>query len=212
MAAKQVRRLEANCKEFGVPLFDLNSPRQGIVHVIGPELGITQPGQTIVCGDSHTSTHGAFGTLAFGIGTSEVEHVLATQCLVQSRSKTLHILVNGKRPKGVTAKDLILAIIGKIGISGGTSHVAEYGGEAIRSLSMDGRMTVCNMTIEGGARAGMVAPDETTFAYLEGRPFVPRGKAFQETVERWKELTTDEGAKFDMTVELHAEQIAPQGN
>src|SRR6266852_7209619 len=157
-AAGQFEALARNCRETGVRLFDMHSGNQGIVHIIGPELGITQPGQTLVCGDSHTSTHGAFGTLAFGIGTSEVEHVLATQCLVQSRSKTLHILVHGKRPKGVTAKDLILAIIGKMGISGGTSHVAEYGGEAIRSLSMDGRMTVCNMTIEGGARAGMVAP------------------------------------------------------
>src|ERR1700693_2982706 len=209
-ARLQFEALEKNCRESGVRLFDMNSRNQGIVHIIGPELGVTQPGQTIVCGDSNTWTHGAFGTLAFGIGTSEVEHVLATQCLVQSRSKTLHILVHGKRPRGVTAKDLILAIIGKTGIAGGNGHVAEYGGEAIRSLSMDGRMTVCNMTIEGGARAGMIAPDETTFAYLEGRPFVPRGKVFQETVERWKELTTDDGAKFDMTVELHAEQIAPQ--
>ncbi len=209
-AKLQFEALEKNCRESGVRLFDMNSKNQGIVHIIGPELGITQPGQTLVCGDSHTSTHGAFGTLAFGIGTSEVEHVLATQCLVQSRSKTLHILVHGKRPKGVTAKDLILAIIGKIGIGGGNGHVAEYGGEAIRSLSMDGRMTVCNMTIEGGARAGMIAPDETTFAYLEGRPFVPRGKAFQETVEGWKQLKSDDGAKFDLTVELHAEHIAPQ--
>jgi 3-isopropylmalate/(R)-2-methylmalate dehydratase large subunit len=209
-ARLQFEALEKNCRESGVRLFDMHSKQQGIVHIIGPELGITQPGQTIVCGDSHTSTHGAFGTLAFGIGTSEVEHVLATQCLVQSRSKTLHIVVNGKRPAGVTAKDIILAIIGKIGISGGTGHVAEYGGEAIRGLSMDGRMTVCNMTIEGGARAGMVAPDETTFAYLEGRPFVPRGKAFQEAVERWKLLHTDNGAKFDMTVELNAKDIAPQ--
>src|ERR1700674_2698022 len=209
-AMGQFSALERNCRESGITLFDMFSHNQGIVHVIGPELGITQPGQTIVCGDSHTSTHGAFGTLAFGIGTSEVEHVLATQCLVQSRSKTLHILVNGKRPKGVTAKDLILAIIGKIGIAGGTGHVAEYGGEAIRSLSMDGRMTVCNMTIEGGARAGMVAPDETTFAYMEGRPFVPRGKAFQEAVERWKLLKSDGSAHFDMKVELQAEQIAPQ--
>src|SRR6201993_5367663 len=168
LARKQVEALRHNCAEFGVPVFDLDSPDQGIVHVIGPELGLTQPGETIVCGDSHTSTHGAFGALAFGIGTSEVEHVLATQCLVQSRSKTMNIVVNGKRPKGVTAKDIVLAIIGKIGISGGNGYVAEYGGEAIRSLSMDGRMTVCNMTIEGGARAGMVAPDETTFAYLEG--------------------------------------------
>src|SRR6266853_5445288 len=209
-AAGQFSALERNCRESGITLFDMFSQNQGIVHVIGPELGITQPGQTIVCGDSHTSTHGAFGTLAFGIGTSEVEHVLATQCLVQSRSKTLHILVHGKRPKGVTAKDLILAIIGKTGIAGGNGHVAEYGGEAIRSLSMDGRMTVCNMTIEGGARAGMIAPDETTFAYLEGRPFVPRGKAFQEAVERWKLLKSDGSAHFDMNVELQAEQIAPQ--
>src|SRR5205807_5987716 len=209
-AKAQFDALEKNCKESGVRLFDMNSKNQGIVHIIGPELGITQPGQTIVCGDSHTSTHGAFGTLAFGIGTSEVEHVLATQCLVQSASKTLHIEVKGQRPAGVTAKDIILAIIGKIGISGGTGHVAEYGGEAIRSLSMDGRMTVCNMSIEGGARAGMVAPDDTTFAYLEGRAFVPRRKASQEAVERWKQLRTDDSAKFDVTVELQAEQIAPQ--
>src|SRR5690242_11404267 len=209
-ARLQFEALAKNCQETGVRLFDMNSRNQGIVHIIGPELGITQPGQTIVCGDSHTSTHGAFGTLAFGIGTSEVEHVLATQCLVQSKSKTLHILVHGKRPKGVTAKDIILAIIGKIGIGGGTGHVAEYGGQAIRELSMEGRMTVCNMTIEGGARAGRVAPDETTFKYLEGRPFVPRGKDFAAAVDRWKELTTDDGAKFDMTIELQAEQIAPQ--
>src|ERR1700680_345278 len=209
-AKLQFKDLDRNCREKGVTLFDMHSRNQGIVHIIGPELGVTQPGQTLVCGDSHTSTHGAFGTLAFGIGTSEVEHVLATQCLVQSRSKTLHILVHGKRPRGVTAKDLILAIIGKTGIAGGNGHVAEYGGEAIRSLSMDGRMTVCNMTIEGGARAGMIAPDETTFGYLEGRPFVPRGKAFQEAVDRWKQLKTDDGAKFDSTVELQAEKIAPQ--
>src|SRR5262250_3363478 len=209
-AKLQFEALERNCRETGVRLFDMNSKNQGIVHIIGPELGITQPGQTIVCGDSHTSTHGAFGTLAFGIGTSEVEHVLATQCLVQGRSRTLHIVVGGKRPKGVTAKDIILAIIGKIGIGGGTGHVAEYAGEAIRSLSMDGRMTVCNMTIEGGARAGMIAPDETTFAYLEGRPFVPRGKEFQDAVGLWRRLKTDDGAKFDMTVELEAEKIAPQ--
>jgi 3-isopropylmalate/(R)-2-methylmalate dehydratase large subunit len=209
-ARLQFEALEKNCRESGVRLFDMNSANQGIVHIIGPELGITQPGQTIVCGDSHTSTHGAFGTLAFGIGTSEVEHVLATQCLVQSRSKTMHIVVNGKRPRGVTAKDIVLAIIGKIGISGGNGHVAEYGGEAIRGLSMDGRMTVCNMTIEGGARAGMVAPDDTTFAYLEGRPFVPRGKAFAEAVQRWKLLKTDADAKFDTTVELNMKDIAPQ--
>src|ERR1700687_1768492 len=209
-AKAQFDALEKNCQESGVRLFDMNSKNQGIVHIIGPELGITQPGQTIVCGDSPTSTHGAFGTLAFGIGTSEVEHVLATQCLVQGKSKTLHILVHGKRPKGVTAKDIILAIIGKIGIGGGTGHVAEYGGQAIRELSMDGRMTVCNMTIEGGARAGMIAPDETTFAYLDGRQFVPRGKEFQDAVETWRLLTTDDGAKFDMNVELLAEKIAPQ--
>jgi 3-isopropylmalate/(R)-2-methylmalate dehydratase large subunit len=209
-ARLQFEALEENCRETGVRLFDMNSRNQGIVHIIGPELGITQPGQTLVCGDSHTSTHGAFGTLAFGIGTSEVEHVLATQCLVQSRSKTLHVLVHGKRPKGVTAKDLILAIIGKIGIGGGTGCVIEYGGEAIRGLSMEGRMTVCNMTIEGGARAGMVAPDETTFAYLEGRPFVPRGAAFKDAVERWKQLASDPGATFDRTVELNAAEIAPQ--
>src|SRR5438270_10900265 len=209
-ARLQFEALEKNCRESGVRLFDMHSKHQGIVHIIGPELGITQPGQTIVCGDSHTSTHGAFGTLAFGIGTSEVEHVLATQCLVQSRSKTLHLLVHGKRPKGLTAKDIILAIIGKIGIGGGTGHVAEYGGEAIRALSMDGRMTVGNMSIEGGARAGMVAPDEPTCAYLDGRPFVPRGKAFQGAVEHWKQLRTDDGAKFDMTVELQVEKIAPQ--
>ena len=209
-AMGQFSALERNCREAGITLFDMFSHNQGIVHVIGPELGITQPGQTIVCGDSHTSTHGAFGTLAFGIGTSEVEHVLATQCLSQYSSKTMHIVVNGQRTKGVSAKDIILAIIGKIGIGGGTGHVAEYGGQAIRELSMEGRMTVCNMTIEGGARAGMVAPDDTTFSYLEGRPFVPRGKEFQESVERWKLLRSDDGAKFDMIVELQAEQIAPQ--
>src|SRR5580698_2802124 len=199
-ARLQFEALEKNCNEFGVRLFDMHSANQGIVHVIGPELGITQPGQTVVCGDSHTSTHGAFGTLAFGIGTSEVEHVLATQCLVQSRSKTMNIVVNGKRPKGVTAKDIVLAIIGKIGISG----------EAIRGLSMDGRMTVCNMTIEGGARAGMVAPDDTTFAYLEGRQFVPRGAAFQEAVARWKQLVSDKDAKFDTVVTLEAGDLVPQ--
>jgi len=208
-ARSQFEALERNCKETGVRLFDMNSRNQGIVHIIGPELGITQPGQTIVCGDSHTSTHGAMGALAFGIGTSEIEHVLATQCLSQFRSKTMLIRVNGKRPPGVTAKDLILAIIGKVGIDGGIGHVFEYGGEAIRALSMEGRMTVCNMSIEGGARAGMVAPDDTTFAYLEGRPFVPRGKEFQEAVERWKQLPTDAGAKYDAVVQLDAEKVAP---
>ena len=209
-ARLQFEALTRNCREFGVPLIDMNSRDQGIVHVIGPELGLTQPGQTLVCGDSHTSTHGAFGALAFGIGTSEVEHVMATQCLVQSKSKTMHILVHGKRPRGITAKDLILAIIGKIGIGGGTGHVVEYDGEAIHSLSMDGRMTVCNMSIEGGARAGMIAPDDTTFTYMEGRPFVPRGKAFEAAVENWRQLHSDKNAKFDLTVELNAPDIAPQ--
>src|SRR6202022_1254337 len=206
----QFEALDKNCRESGVRLFDMHSKQQGIVLIIGPELGITQPGQTIVCGDSHTSTHGAFGTLAFGIGTSEVEHVLATQCLSQYESKTMNMVVNGKRPKGVTAKDLILAIIGKIGIAGGTSHVVEYAGEAIRALSMDGRMTVCNMSIEGGARAGMIAPDDTTFSYMEGRPFVPRGKQFEAAVENWRLLHSDKNAQFDLTVELNAPDIAPQ--
>ncbi|MFQ5695055.1 MAG: 3-isopropylmalate dehydratase large subunit, partial [Terriglobia bacterium] len=202
--------LARNCRETRVRLFDLHSRNQGIVHVIGPELGITQPGQTIVCGDSHTSTHGAFGTLAFGIGTSEVEHVLATQCLWQFKSKTLLVQVEGKRPKGITAKDIILAIIGKIGVAGGSGHVIEYAGSVIRGLSMEGRMTICNMTIEGGARAGMVAPDEKTFAYVEGRPFVPRGKEFQEAVQRWKSWASDAGARYERTVELQAEELKPQ--
>jgi len=208
-ARLQFEALAQNCRETGVRLFDMNSRNQGIVHIIGPELGITQPGQTIVCGDSHTSTHGAFGTLAFGIGTSEVEHVLATQCLVQFKSKTLLVRVEGKRPKGVTAKDVILAVIGKIGVAGGAGHVLEYGGSTIRALSMEGRMTVCNMSIEAGARAGMVAPDETTFAYLEGRPFVPRGKDFQIAVDYWKSLAADAGAKYDRVVELRADRLAP---
>ena len=210
VAAAQFAALEKNCRDFGILLYDMKSPRQGIVHVIGPELGITQPGQTIVCGDSHTATHGAFGALAFGIGTSEVEHVLATQCLSQFRSKTMLVRVEGKRARGVTGKDIILAIIGKIGIGGGNGHVIEYAGEAIRALSMEGRMTVCNMSIEGGARAGMVAPDETTFAYLEGRTYVPRGKEFQVAVDYWKSITSDAGAKFDSVIELDAAQIAPQ--
>ncbi|MGH9803824.1 MAG: 3-isopropylmalate dehydratase large subunit, partial [Candidatus Acidiferrales bacterium] len=187
-----------------------HSANQGIVHIIGPELGITQPGQTLVCGDSHTSTHGAFGALAFGIGTSEVEHVLATQCLLQFKSKTIRVRVEGRRPHGTTAKDIILAIIGEIGVAGGTGHVLEYAGEAVRALSMEGRMTMCNMSIEAGARAGMVAPDETTFAYLEGRPFVPREKDFQEAVARWMTLPSDRGAKFDREVLLRAEEIVPQ--
>jgi len=209
-AAAQFGALEDNCRETGVRLFDMHSANQGIVHIIGPELGITQPGLTIVCGDSHTSTHGAFGALAFGIGTSEIEHVLATQCLSQFRSKTTQVVVSGKLHPGVTAKDIILAIIGKVGIAGGNGHVFEYGGAAIRALSMEGRMTICNMTIEGGARAGMVAPDETTFAYLEGKPFVPRGKDFQEIVARWKMLPTDEGAQYDEIVELDGDALAPQ--
>ena len=209
-ARAQLEALAENCRRHGILLFDMANRHQGIVHIIGPELGITQPGLTIVCGDSHTSTHGAFGALAFGIGTSEVEHVLATQCLQQARSKSMHVVFNGKRPSGVTSKDLVLALIGKIGISGGTDHVIEYAGQAIRELSMEARMTVCNMSIEGGARAGMVAPDETTFAYLEGRAFVPRGQEFQETVERWRTLPSDPGAVFDTTVELDASQISPQ--
>ncbi len=209
-AAGQFEALARNCRETGVRLFDMNSRNQGIVHIIGPELGITQPGQTIVCGDSHTSTHGAFGALAFGIGTSEVEHVLATQCLSQFRSKTMRIRVSGQRPRGVMAKDLILAIIGKIGVAGGVGHVFEYDGEAIRALSMEGRMTVCNMSIEGGARAGMIAPDERTFAYMERRPFVPRGQDFQAAVEGWKAMVSDPDAKFDSTVEIDAAEIAPQ--
>jgi 3-isopropylmalate/(R)-2-methylmalate dehydratase large subunit len=210
VAAAQFAALEKNCRETGVMLIDMHNRNQGIVHIIGPELGITQPGQTIVCGDSHTSTHGAFGTLAFGIGTSEVEHVLATQCLSQFRSKTMLIRVEGKRAQGVTAKDIILAIIGKIGIAGGTGHVVEYAGQAIRELSMEGRMTVCNMSIEAGARAGMVAPDDTTFAYMEGRPFVPRGKDFQVAVDYWKSLATDAQARYDRVVELDAARLAPQ--
>jgi 3-isopropylmalate/(R)-2-methylmalate dehydratase large subunit len=210
VAAAQFDALARNCRETGVLLFDMQSPNQGIVHVIGPELGITQPGLTIVCGDSHTSTHGAFGTLAFGIGTSEVEHVLATQCLSQFKSKTMLVRVDGRRPRGVTAKDLILAIIGKIGIAGGNGHVVEYAGEAIRELSMEGRMTVCNMSIEAGARAGMVAPDDTTFAYIEGRPFAPRGKDFQVAVDAWKAIASDPNAVFDAVVELDAARIAPQ--
>ena len=210
IAAAQFEALERNCREAGILLFNMQSRNQGIVHVIGPELGITQPGQTIVCGDSHTATHGAVGALAFGMGTSEVEHVLATQCLSQFKSKTMQVRVDGRRQRGVTAKDIILAIIGKIGIAGGIGHVIEYAGEAIRALSMEGRMTVCNMTIEGGARAGMVAPDDATFAYLEGRPFVPRGKDLQVEVNHWKSLPTDPGATFDRVVEFDAAQIAPQ--
>jgi 3-isopropylmalate/(R)-2-methylmalate dehydratase large subunit len=210
VAAAQFAALARNCHDTNVMLFDMQNHNQGIVHVIGPELGITQPGQTIVCGDSHTSTHGAFGTLAFGIGTSEVEHVLATQCLSQFRSATMLVRVEGRRPRGITAKDIILSIIGRIGISGGNGHVIEYAGDAIRGLSMEGRMTVCNMSIEGGARAGMVQPDDTTFAYMEGRPFVPRGKDFQVAVDYWKSIVSDPGAKFDRVLEMDGAEIVPQ--
>ena len=209
IAAQQVEALRRNCRDFGVPLFDIGSAEQGIVHVIGPELGLTRPGVTIVCGDSHTSTHGAFGALAFGIGTSEVEHVLATQCLRQPRPKTLQILVRGSLPAGVTAKDLALGIIGRIGTDGATGHVIEYAGEAVRALSMEGRMTLCNMSIEAGARAGMVAPDDTTFSYLRGRRFAPRGAAWDAAVEYWKTLPSDPGAEFDRVVEIDASTLAP---
>ncbi len=209
ISRQQVEALERNCKEFGITLFDMLSPGQGIVHVIGPEQGYTQPGKTIVCGDSHTATHGALGALAIGIGTSEVEHVLATQCLRQAKPKTMEIRVNGRLPYGVAAKDIILGIIGKIGVGGAVGHVIEYTGQAIRELSMEGRMTVCNMSIEGGARAGMVAPDETTFRYMRGRPQVPQGKAFDAAVERWKALPTDPGAKYDKVVEIDARTLEP---
>ncbi|MGA7218024.1 MAG: 3-isopropylmalate dehydratase large subunit, partial [Candidatus Sulfotelmatobacter sp.] len=209
IAAKQIAALQANCKEFGVRLFDMDSPEQGIVHVIGPELGITQPGMTIVCGDSHTSTHGAFGALAFGIGTSEVEHVLATQCLAQQRPKTMKIDVGGRLAEGVTAKDLALGIIGQIGTDGATGHVIEYAGEAVRRLSMEGRMTLCNMSIEAGARAGMVAPDETTFAYVKGKKFAPHGAEWEKAVEYWRGLSTEEGAAFDKVVEIDAAELSP---
>jgi 3-isopropylmalate/(R)-2-methylmalate dehydratase large subunit len=208
-AARQVTEMEKNCREFGVELLGLDSDQRGIVHVIGPELAATQPGKTIVCGDSHTATHGAFGALAFGIGTTEVGHVLATQCLLQRRPKTLAIEVGGRLGKGVTAKDLILAIIGKIGVSGGTGQVIEYRGPAIEALSMDERMTICNMSIEAGARAGMIAADETTFAYLEGRRFAPRGEAWDRAVERWRNLRTDAGAKFDRVVQIDADHLEP---
>lgn len=210
IAKTQINTLERNCREFGITLYGLNSPNQGIVHVIGPELGITQPGMTIVCGDSHTSTHGAFGALAFGIGTTEVEHVLVTQCLIQPRPKGFQIQVQGKLPRSVTAKDVILYIIRTVGTDGATGHVIEYGGETIRGLNMEERMTVCNMSIEAGARAGMVAPDESTYAYLEGRQFAPKGRAFQQAVAYWKTLPTDPGATFDRDIELDVSSLAPQ--
>jgi 3-isopropylmalate/(R)-2-methylmalate dehydratase large subunit len=208
-AIAQLERLRANCAEFGIPLYELGSANQGIVHVIGPEQGLTQPGMTIVCGDSHTSTHGAFGALAFGIGTSEVAHVLATQCLLQYRPKTCAVRVEGRLQAGVTAKDIILAIIAKYGVGGGTGHVFEYMGEAIRALSMEERMTICNMSIEGGARAGMVAPDETTFEYVAGRPYAPKGADFEAAVARWRQLPSDPEARFDKEMFLDASTLAP---
>jgi 3-isopropylmalate/(R)-2-methylmalate dehydratase large subunit len=210
VSARQVEALVRNAHEFGVELFDLDSPEQGIVHVIGPELGLTQPGMTIVCGDSHTSTHGAFGALAFGIGTSEVEHVLATQCVVQSRPRTMEVRFLGLPALGVTAKDLVLALIRRIGTAGATGHVIEYTGEAIRALSMEGRMTVCNMSIEAGARAGLVAPDATTFAYLEGRPRAPAGEAWERARREWRGLQTDAGAAYDSTIRIDASTLGPQ--
>ena len=210
LSAKQIQTLEENCRDFGITLFGMNDIRQGVVHVIGPEQGFTLPGTTIVCGDSHTSTHGAFGALAFGIGTSEVEHVLATQCLVQKRPKTMEIRVDGMLSGRCSAKDVILAIIGKIGTAGGTGYVIEYTGSAIRALSMEGRMTLCNMSIEGGARAGMVAPDEKTIAYIKGRPLAPKGELFEQAVQAWQYLKTDAHATYDMTVTMKAEDIAPQ--
>jgi 3-isopropylmalate/(R)-2-methylmalate dehydratase large subunit len=208
-AKVQLAMLESNCAEFGITCYPLGDSRNGIVHVIGPERGFTQPGKTIVCGDSHTSTHGAFGALAFGIGTSEVEHVLATQCLLQRKPKTLEVRVEGKLMPGVTAKDIILALCAKIGTGGATGYVIEYTGSAIESLDMDGRMTVCNMSIEAGARAGMIAPDEAAFAYLEGRDFAPKGADWDAAVERWKELRTDEGASYDKTVTIDANTLEP---
>ncbi len=208
-AANQVRQMQQNCKDFGLDLLGYGSGKRGIVHVIGPELGATQPGKTIVCGDSHSSTHGAFGALAFGIGTTEVGHVLATQCLLQRKPKTFAVNVDGELPAGVTAKDLILAIIGKIGVNGGTGHVIEYRGAAIRAMDMESRMTVCNMSIEAGARAGMIAPDETTFDYLQGRSRAPHGAVWDEAVERWRLLRTDDGASFDKSVTLDASELVP---
>jgi len=208
-AAQQLQQLVQNCAEFGLPLYELGSNKQGIVHVIGPEQGLTQPGMTIVCGDSHTSTHGAFGALAFGIGTSEVGHVLATQCLLQKQPKTMEVRIEGALPAGVTAKDVILAIIAKIGTAGGTGYVVEYTGSAIRALSMEERMTICNMSIEAGARAGLVAPDETTFGYLAGRPGAPQGVEWEQAVARWRALRSDEGANYDALVTLAAGALAP---
>ncbi len=209
IAAQQISTLRKNCEASGIPLFDIGSGRQGIVHVIGPELGLTQPGKTIVCGDSHTSTHGAFGALAFGIGTSEVEHVLATQCVSQKKPRTMRISVSGSLPEGTTSKDLILDIIRRLGTDGGTGYVIEYAGQAVRELTMEERMTVCNMSIECGARAGMIAPDDTTFRYLEGRPYVPQRAAWEEAVAKWRHLVTDEGATFDSEIALDGAKLEP---
>ena len=208
-AARQVHALERNCAAFNVELLGLRDARRGIVHIIGPELGLTLPGKTVVCGDSHTSTHGALGALAFGIGTTEVGHVFATQCLLQRKPRTLAVNVHGALPAGVSAKDLILAIIGRIGVAGGTGHVIEYRGEAIRALDMDGRMTVCNMSIEAGARAGMIAPDESTFRYLAGRPRAPQGAAWEAALEQWRQLPSDPGARFDREVDIEAGSLEP---
>ncbi len=209
MARKQIRTLEENAREFGIPLFDMFDERQGIVHVIGPELGLTQPGMTIVCGDSHTSTHGAFGALAFGIGTSEVEHVLATQTILQRKSKTFEVRFEGTPRAGVTAKDMILALIATIGVGGGVGYVFEYTGSAIRTLNMEERMTICNMSIEGGARAGLVAPDDTTFEYLADKPFAPKGRAWEEALRRWRALASDPGAHYDRQVTIDVDTLEP---
>jgi len=209
LAAAQIKQMETNAADFGITLHGMTSPHRGIVHVIGPELGRTQPGMTIVCGDSHTATHGAFGALAFGIGTSEVEHVLATQCLLQKKPKTYEVRVDGKLSNGVSAKDIILALIAKIGVGGGTGHVFEYTGEAIRGLTMEQRMTICNMSIEGGARAGMVAPDDKTFEYLHGREFAPKGEAWDKAVAKWRALPSDQGATYDKSITLNASDLEP---
>ena len=210
LSKKQIDALEDNCKEFGVTIFGVNDPRQGIVHVIGPEQGITQPGMTIVCGDSHTSTHGAFGALAWGIGTSEVEHVLATQTLIQTKAKNMRIDIQGDLPIGVTAKDIVLKIIQTIGTAGGTGYVIEYTGNAIKSLSMEGRMTVCNMSIEAGARAGLISPDDKTIEYIKGRPLAPSENDYEKAAQYWRSLATDEGAQYDQTISINAENIIPQ--
>src|SRR5437667_3992812 len=211
MAAAQIRQLEANCAEFGIPMHGIGDPSQGIVHVIGPQLGLTQPGMTIVCGDSHTATHGAFGALAFGIGTSEVEMVLATQTLLQRRPKTYEVRGDGRLAPGVSSKDIILALISRIGIGGGTGHVFEYSGEAIRALTMEQRMTICNMSIEGGARAGLIAPDETTFEYVAGRPHAPQAADWDAAAATWRSLPTDDGATYDRSITIDAYALEPMG-